>query len=267
MAEPNEPDLVVAFILDESGTMLAQMSDTIKGYNEYIDKLKADHEGERILFSLTQFNSNARVIHNAELIEDIPHLSKDSYNPNNWPWNERMTALYDAIGNTITELSKRIDQDTNVLIVTMTDGLENNSKKFSLSQIKEMVDEKKKKEWSFVFMGADPTTAKVGDSLGAQASIQYSSANMSQAMGGMAAATEAYRGAKGMSAACRSAAYADAFRGSDGKGFDMDINREIDDEDVVEAVYDQVTNNPSEMSPKALESGAEFEEKTKEKEK
>lgn len=232
MTMANEPDLVVVFILDESGSMSGQAPDTIKGCNEYIDKLKADHQGERILFTLTQFNSTVRVVHNAELIEDIPHLTKETYVADGY------TALYDAIGISINEVSKRVNQDSNVLVVIMTDGLENASKEFNFQQVKDLIEEKKQKEWSFVFMGADPTAQAVGESLGSQASVMYNAANMGATMQSMSVATQAYRGSRGSSAALRSAAYADAFSNTAGKNFDMDINRDIDDKDVIKSVYE-----------------------------
>ena len=71
------------------------------------------------------------------------------------------TALFDAIGRTITTLDKEVGN--NVLFVIMTDGMENSSVEFSKSQIKNMIDSH---NWEFLFIGADINSyaeaAKIG---------------------------------------------------------------------------------------------------------
>ena len=231
------PDLVVMFILDESLSMKGQRDETINGVNAYVNKLKTDHEGEKVLFSLTQFHSSVQIVCVAEPIEDIPPLTKETYCP------QAYTALYDAIGQSISELSKRVDQDSDVLFVIMTDGGENQSKEFTLEQIQNLIEEKKKKEWSFVFMGADVTANKVGASLGTQASVQYSSTDMTRTMENIAEGTSAYCFARGQSAQVRSKAYAEAFdqdRNDADKTPDIVSIAKSSGTDVVDALVDIV---------------------------
>lgn len=62
-----------------------------------------------------------------------------------------MTALYDAIGEGIKLLNGR----KNVFVNIMTDGEENDSKKFTASTIKELISEKRNQGWAITFFGTN----------------------------------------------------------------------------------------------------------------
>ena len=73
-----------------------------------------------------------------------------------------MTALLDAVGQAINQTSERLanldekDRPGLVIIVVMTDGLENSSREFSKSQVKEMIEHKRNEyQWHFIFLGAN----------------------------------------------------------------------------------------------------------------
>ena len=51
------------------------------------------------------------------------------------------TALYDAMGTTISELQQKLCHDDRVLVTIITDGYENASRTWSGSQIKSLVEE------------------------------------------------------------------------------------------------------------------------------
>jgi len=197
--------------------MSKQTEQTVSGVNEYIDNLKKDNEGKKVLFTLTKFDSGSQVIHAAVPITDVPEFTSEVYAVGG------MTALYDAVGETITELEKRIDVETPALMVILTDGEENSSTKYTLSAIKEMIANKKEKGWSFVFMGDGKDAWATGEALGTDASIKYDSTNMAMTMQGLSAGTKGYsesrtRGLAGSaSAACFDKAYTEA----EGRGFDM----------------------------------------------
>jgi len=191
-AKSEMPAMYVIFVLDESGSMASQRSETISGVNEYVQQLRKDHPGEKILFSLIKFQTEVSPVHLAVPLEDVKEMTNDDYCP------RTMTALYDGVGHAINELSKRIDdsEECDVVVVIMTDGHENSSKEFNYTQICSLIEEKKKKEWSFVFMGADESAWKVGNSLGVQSSVQYNAGDMGQTMAAVATSNTAYRTAK-----------------------------------------------------------------------
>ena len=73
-----------------------------------------------------------------------------------------MTALNDAIGRTCDELGKFLesmpehDRPGKVIVVILTDGCENDSKRYTKWQVAGIVKHQRDKyNWAFIFMGAD----------------------------------------------------------------------------------------------------------------
>ena len=98
-------------------------------------------------------------------------LSQHDYNPSG------STALYDAIGNTIDWFRNEHD----VLMVIVTDGEENSSKKYTKSQINKMIDEKKEKNnWTYVYLSSDLTTERQGNAMGLNKSVYTSNCCVDQ---------------------------------------------------------------------------------------
>lgn len=177
----------VSFILDETGSMNSVKDQTISGYNEYIDTLKQEKE---VLFTLTKFNSDkVEVVYDAVKIKKVKPLNVDTYQPS------AMTPLYDAIGETITSLERATKgKKGKKLVVIQTDGLENASKEYNRKMIFEIIEKKKKDDWTFVFLGADQdayaASAQLGISRGNTRS--YASAKTKDAFGSVAKASRMF---------------------------------------------------------------------------
>ncbi len=186
------PDLVAAFVLDESGSMYNQTQPTIDGVNQYLDDLRTDYEGKKVLISLTKFSTESTIVHAADALEDVLPLTSKTYHPNG------CTALFDAVGDTIAELEKRIDGETPALVVIMTDGAENASSRYGLEQIQTMITEKKKKDWTFIFLGAgeEKWVQGFGKSIGVQSSVSYDASCMAETMLNVSAGRRAYSSAR-----------------------------------------------------------------------
>lgn len=76
---------------------------------------------------------------NVKIIKDVEKITRKEYCPNG------RTALFDAVGNTVTELSKNESVKKNkVMFVVITDGYENASKEFKKYDVKKLIDEKTK---------------------------------------------------------------------------------------------------------------------------
>ena len=199
----NSIPMIVNFILDESGSMATSSSETISGFNEYVQSLKK-MDG-KVLLSLTKFNDNAEICYAGIPLEEASELSGDDYKPNGF------TALYDAIGETILAVQKRVPDDSGqaVLCVILTDGQENSSKKYSAEQIKQMISQREEAgNWTFVYLGADCTAWSAASMIGIQASnaIQYDASNIGCTMRAVAASTQNYS-----DALCHDELQADAF--------------------------------------------------------
>lgn len=132
----------IIFLLDETGSMYDCMSDTIGGFNSFIDKQIS--ENSDMPFSLTLFNADKIEKRYVNVkITDVEKLSTENYTPNN------RTPLWDAIGKTIQELNVE-----EALFIILTDGLENASKEFNANSIKSLISDKEKIGWQFLFLGA-----------------------------------------------------------------------------------------------------------------
>lgn len=148
-------DLVeLVFILDRSGSMSGLESDTIGGFNGMLDKQKQT-PGEAIV-STVLFDDAFEVLHNRKQISEIKPITEKEY------FVRGSTALLDAIGRSIVKIIsvyrrlKDNEKPEKTVFVITTDGMENASREFSRSQIKEMIEYQKEKfSWEFIFLGAN----------------------------------------------------------------------------------------------------------------
>lgn len=205
MTDSNKTSITV--ILDKSGSMEPTRTDTVGGYNTFIEAQKA-LPGECEI-TLIQFNNHREFTYKSV---DVKSLTKglllEQYNPANG------TALLDAIGVAIAEKGAEFaalpeeKRPGKVMFVIITDGQENASKDFTFDKIKEMIEHQKSVyNWDFTFLGANIDTFNVADSLGIVAgkSLSFSSTKSGGAVRAFAAvnayATRTRGVAKGQSVA------------------------------------------------------------------
>jgi len=143
----------IVFILDKSGSMGGLESDTIGGFNSMLEKQKKEN-GEAFV-STVLFSNQSETIHDRVNIKDVTKLTDEQY------YVGGCTALLDAIGGTIKHISdihkyvRKSDVPNRTIFIITTDGLENASHKYNINQIKKMIEEKKKENWEFLFLGAN----------------------------------------------------------------------------------------------------------------
>ena len=191
--------LTVAMILDKSGSMNAVRGAVIEGYNDYLTELR-DGTAETF-FSLTMFDTSFSQVLIAEPLASVPRLTPATYFP------DGMTALYDAIGHTVHETDRRLTRegraDMKVLVVVMTDGLENSSTDHTAALIAELVRTYEERgNWTFVYLGAGHDTIRDAQLTAAQMGYKEANAMRYQAspegvkesMAALAEATKVRRG-------------------------------------------------------------------------
>ena len=143
----------LAFILDRSGSMAGLESDTIGGYNSFLEKQK--EEDGSCLVSTVLFNQHSKVIHDRVDLVKIEKMDRKDYLASG------TTALIDAMGDAIHHIKnvhkyiRKEDVPANTIFVIITDGLENASHKYSSDDVKKMVEQQKEKGWEFLFLGAN----------------------------------------------------------------------------------------------------------------
>lgn len=155
----------VLCVLDRSGSMSMLASDVIGGYNEFIEKQK--ESGSDVSVTTVIFDTEYEVLYANKPIEDVPVLSEEQY------YARGATALYDALGKGVNELGNELsntaesDRPEKVIVVVMTDGMENSSKEFNLEQTKAMLEHQRTKySWEFLFLCAGEDQLEAGLHMG-----------------------------------------------------------------------------------------------------
>jgi uncharacterized protein YegL len=141
------------FVLDQSGSMSDCINETLTGLNEQRDKIISiakEFPEQEIRVGLTVFNQDVQIIYQDVPTDLLPTINQIQYRPSG------STALLDAIGLSITNVENQISHEGDTaIIVILTDGYENASRFFSLTQIRNLIKSKESSgKFTFSFLGA-----------------------------------------------------------------------------------------------------------------
>lgn len=145
-------DVLLAMVLDKSGSMHALAGATVEGVNAFLDEQKQGPGSVRL--SLTLFDTDFDVRYVAEPLERVAPLGsrENRYTP------QGRTALYDAVATTVLGVQAYLDHNAHwkgdVVVVIQTDGEENSSQTFTLDAVNALISAKTAAGWEFVFQGA-----------------------------------------------------------------------------------------------------------------
>lgn len=146
-------------ILDESGSMSSIEKEAISGVNETIQTIRSAQkkfEEQEHLVTLVSFNSDAvKTIYDCISVDEVKELSNNEYIPNS------CTPLYDAMGNALNQLRKKVADVDKVLVTIITDGYENASTEYNGNVIKKLVESLRTQGWVFTYIGANQDVEKV----------------------------------------------------------------------------------------------------------
>lgn len=189
----------IIFVIDASGSMAHLVGDTIGGFNGFIESQKS-LDGKATLTTVL-FDSSWRIIHNGVDLHEVKPMTTADYVAGG------MTAMLDAIGETINRVQDRHDElgeekPENVLFVITTDGEENSSRKFTKSQIEKMIKHQTNGHgWKFMFLGANMDAVKEAESIGISrdyaTGYTYTSKGVNDLYTTMSCVTSSVRGVKG----------------------------------------------------------------------
>ena len=144
----------LVFILDRSGSMCGLEADTIGGFNSMLAKQKREPGGAYI--STVLFDDTTQVIHDRLDIRDVAPITEREY------FVRGCTALLDAVGGAIHHIgnihkyARREDIPEHTMFVITTDGMENASRRYTLEEVRRMIQRQKAEfGWEFLFLGAN----------------------------------------------------------------------------------------------------------------
>lgn len=148
------------FILDRSGSMETCRDDTIGGFNAFLREQQADGG----TLTLILFDNEYQVLYERKPIGEVEPLTDRTFVPRG------STALLDAIGKTIKSTTS-----SSPTVVILTDGYENSSNEYTKAHIKDLVEQKTKDGWTFVYLGANQDAfAEAGQlGIGAECTVNY----------------------------------------------------------------------------------------------
>ena len=159
----NTTELV--FIIDRSGSMAGMEKDTIGGFNAMIEKQKKQ-EG-KCFVSTVLFSTENKVLHDRVNLSEVHPLTEEDYAVGG------CTALLDAIGDSIHHIgnihkyARLEDVPAHTMFLITTDGMENASRRYSSSKIKEMIKKQEEKYgWQFLFVAANIDAVEAASQIG-----------------------------------------------------------------------------------------------------
>lgn len=159
-------------ILDESGSMSSIEKQAIDGVNETVQTICAAQKkycDQEHYITLVSFNSDAvKTIYDKVEADKVEVLSDSQYQPS------CCTPLYDAMGNSLANLSRCVSEDDTVLVTVITDGYENASHEFNGPAIKKLVESLKAKGWVFTYIGANQDVEKAASTIAITNTLSFS---------------------------------------------------------------------------------------------
>lgn len=154
----------IIFLIDRSGSMGGLETDTIGGFNAFMEKQR-QMEGETIVTTVL-FDDKYEILWNGIDVCKAKLTDKEYY-------VKGSTALLDAVGKTIIDVGYRLSNTSEdsrpnkVIFVITTDGMENSSREFTNEKVKQLIKHQQEKyNWEFIFLGANIDAAKEADNIG-----------------------------------------------------------------------------------------------------
>lgn len=173
----------IFIILDRSGSMGMLAQETIDVFNEQIKAIQEGAKDVKTKVSLVTFSTDVdEPLIWSKSPRNLKKLTSKDYRPGG------MTALYDAVGSTISKIKAK--EDENYLFIIITDGYENNSKEFTGGVLPSKISELQKAgNWTFSYFGSNQDLSEVSkvlnipiSNMSAYASSKRGVKNMSHVM-------------------------------------------------------------------------------------
>ena len=173
----NKAHIYNLIIVDESGSMSHLRESTLSGINETIQTIRSSQEEysktQEHRLTLVTFDSGSNRPDVRTMIDNEPILAVKDFKQY---WPKGCTPLYDAMGQSLTKLYQRIQNDDNAtaVVTILTDGLENSSKEWDALGLRRLIEKLKAEGWAFSYMGSAHNVKEVTDLLSIENVIEFS---------------------------------------------------------------------------------------------
>lgn len=155
----------IVAIIDRSGSMASIVDDAIGGLNTFLEEQKKV-PGEALI-TLVLYDDEYILHWDGIDLQAATSFNRTTYVPRG------TTALLDAIGKTILTVGERLSNTSEesrpekIMVVILTDGMENASKEFNHKQIMDMVKlQKDTYQWEFLYLAANQDAIQTGGRIG-----------------------------------------------------------------------------------------------------
>lgn len=155
----------ICIVLDASGSMSDIEDDTKGSFNSFIKAQKAA-EGKTVL-DIYQFSGEVRrIVEHVDLASFSDDLMARYTCSGCTALNDAVCTAIDTLGQEFAAMREE-DRPENVLMVIITDGFENASRKFSSSDVKERIKHQTEKyNWEFQYLAANQDAFATGSAMG-----------------------------------------------------------------------------------------------------
>lgn len=160
-------------IVDASGSMGSIYAQALAGINETIKTIKNVRKNDShvdqylTLLSFANGGEKLQYVYRHENIEEATFVTERDYQLRG------CTALYDAIGESVTKLRKHVSKEDKALVTIITDGYENDSREWNGIQVKQLIDELRTNGWVFTYIGANQDVEEEARKMGVVNSMKF----------------------------------------------------------------------------------------------
>lgn len=192
-AAATKSEIDISLLLDRTGSMITNWSETISACNAYAKKM-LDDETMTARVMVTVFDKSGATPDIVVIREWADRKSWKKIGEDETP-PRGMTPLYEAVGLTIAKLrAEQRDKGRLVQLVIMTDGHENASSPEwkDVSRVRTTVDQINALQgWSVVFLGADMDAMQVAGVMNIPrgSTVAYGGQHVNSTMGAMASSS------------------------------------------------------------------------------
>lgn len=157
----------IALVIDRSGSMSGVRDAAFTGINEQLSTIRKNaKKGGNTFVTYIQFDDVIETIFDQTAAENLKDIVYSEYEPRG------STAMLDAVGTAIESFTTKVIEtsDTAYLIIVVSDGYENASRKETYATLAEKIKKLEATDkWTFTYMLSNIDLSIITDKLGASA--------------------------------------------------------------------------------------------------